>query len=117
VAGSIRRAAALLTLCAWTASLVLPLTGAHATVLDDVACTMTVLASAHPQEQFEPIHPPVDDGHCAVCHLQRAIHGAFVPSLDAHHVIDVATTAAILARWGIRGEPRLNVPTRAPPSA
>jgi hypothetical protein len=114
---SVRRAAALLTLGAWVASLVLPLAGAHARVLDDAACSIAVVASAHPIQQFEGVRPLVDDGHCATCHLQRAIHGAFAPALDAHPVIDVTTTAARLARWGVRGEPRLHVPTRAPPSA
>ena len=117
VARSLRRTAALLTLWAWLASFVLPLAGAHARVLDDAACSPTVLATAHPIQQFEAEHPPVDDGHCATCHLQRALHGAFASALESHRVVDVTLTAANLNRWGVRGEPRLSVPSRAPPSA
>jgi hypothetical protein len=112
-----RRGAAALALWAWSASFVLPLAGAHARVLDDAACTLSVLGSPHPVPQFEALHPLVDDGHCAICHLQRAFHGAFAPTVKGHRLADTVTAAASLSRWSIRGERRLNVPTRAPPSA
>ena len=84
----------------------------------DIACADEAWGGTghHQTTQFEPIRPPVGDGHCAVCHLQRALSGA---ADDAKRYVsgDEAAPwiAGTIAR-ATRGCSRHDAPSRAPPS-
>ena len=83
----------------------------------DIACTDEVwgIAGHHDTTQIETVLPPVADGHCALCHLQRTLWGA---ADDAKRYVAVA----VLASWTVTlvapatiDAGRHDVPSRAPP--
>jgi hypothetical protein len=70
-------------LAAWTAvwailgTLQLPAVARlHSPIEEDLACGETSVIVRHPTTQFEQVLPAQGDGHCAICHLQRAVSGA-----------------------------------------
>ena len=111
----VRRAVAVVALSLWIAGLVLPVAGAHARVFDDVACGAGVVSSAHPVPQFEARRAPVDDGHCAVCHLQRAIGGAIALAENAFAAQDLSRGPAASFQRQPRFTAALSLSSRAPP--
>jgi hypothetical protein len=86
LSGALRRATAVIVIVFWTMGGTLaPLADAHA-VAGDAACGEPGWASPHPITQFEDVRPPVDDGHCELCHLQRIVRAAVQTSvLTASH--------------------------------
>jgi hypothetical protein len=86
---------------------------------NDVACAedLGFVPSHHQTTQIETVRPAHSDGHCAICHLQRALNGAaddakrFAAALEAAAAHVVVVERAVIAR-GTR-----NVPSRAPPSS
>lgn len=71
------RSAAPLMLFVWLTGLTLPLFGAgHGIGLDDPACERPLWSKNHTGAQFEKDVRGLDDGHCGICHLQRAVRGA-----------------------------------------
>lgn len=85
----------------------------------DIACTddgVLVDVGHHTTTQIETVRPPETDGHCAVCHLQRALTGA---ADDAKRYVSVAqgsdpsfpTIAGPTDGWIATA-----VPSRAPPT-
>lgn len=84
----------------------------------DVACVDDLLwaPSHHTTTQIENVRPPVSDGHCAVCHLQRAMNGA-ADDAKRFVVASVAVTPhPAIAEHPVRSHARLDIPSRAPPS-
>jgi hypothetical protein len=83
---ALRRVTAMAVIVFWTIGALGPLVDAHGGVAGDLACAEPGWAAPHPVTQFENVLPPVDDGHCALCHLQRAVrHAIHVAVLAAHH--------------------------------
>jgi hypothetical protein len=84
----------------------------------DVVCADDVLGPTghHYTTQIESVRPPEADGHCAVCHLQRALSGA---ADDAKRYVSgeeaAPFTAGVLTRT-TRDSSRHDVPSRAPPA-
>jgi hypothetical protein len=77
----LRRLMASLVLVTWTAGIVLPALGAvH---VPDLVDGDILLAVPHPVTQIEPAYPSLADGHCAICHLQRAARGAVLVATGA----------------------------------
>ncbi len=113
-----RRLWAVSVLVTMLCGVVMPLFGdLHAD--SDIACAEDAWGATphHQTIQFESILPPVGDGHCAICHLQRALSGA---ADDAKRYVQGAEAAPWIVgtvsrstRWFVRH----NVPSRAPPAS
>lgn len=84
----------------------------------DVACTDEAWTDAghHTTTQIEGVRPPVGHDHCAVCHLQRALGGAFD---DAKRWVSADGTTTAIRYCEIhrtRDSARRGLPSRAPPA-
>jgi hypothetical protein len=112
-----RRFSALIVLVALCGGVLMPLAGdLHAE--SDIICVDEAWGGTghHQTTQIESVRPPEADGHCAVCHLQRAFG----------HVLDDAkrfVTTAEGAPWTVKvvardtaESSRRDVPSRAPPA-
>lgn len=107
---------ALFVLVAMLGSVLTPLVGdLHAET--DVACAEDGWVPSHHQTtQFEGIRPPVSDGHCAICHLQRTMTGA---ADDAKRFVAASVAVAphvVVVEHVLCSPARRDVPSRAPPS-
>lgn len=76
-----------------------------------------VLAAGHSAAQFEAVHTPVADEHCAICHWMRAVNGAApgVPlavlvATDLHAVVTVGRPTGYALQLAAE------TPSRAPPA-
>jgi hypothetical protein len=73
----LRSKAAPLLLLAWIGGLALPVLGArHASLFDDPACERPLRPDTQQGSQVQKNIPLSGDGHCGICHLQRAVRGA-----------------------------------------
>lgn len=115
--GRLRRVTALAILVSWLTGPGMPALGAlHDLTQSDVRCGDPQLVSHHWTTQFESVLPPHGDGHCDVCHLQRALRA--VPA-DAARIgaRDVVAEAAIpVVRDLPHPAPSAAVAPRAPPA-
>jgi hypothetical protein len=114
----VNRLMALAALVAWTTAAVGPAFGLqHDSIVDDVACGETLLGHPHPRAQFERVLPPVTDGHCEVCHLQRGFRHASTLGLST--LVQPVESAAV--PWESSAAPggvaTAHLPARAPPAA
>ena len=113
-----RRAAAWLALFAFAAGLILPASVAvHAPDDADAAWGAARLLASHAQTQVEPVRPPTDDDHCAICHWLRALnHSVRTANLRGPHL-----AAGVLAAAAIVTAPQTgtdaSAPARAPPAS
>ena len=116
LSGSWRRVTAACVLVFWLTGALGPLADVHA-LAGDAACGDPSLASPHPVTQFENVRPPVDDGHCELCHLQRIVRTADQPSAIA--ATPEATEAARAGRADLRVAAAIpsHLAPRAPPIA
>jgi hypothetical protein len=80
-------------LLVWLAGLTLPVFGAgHTLGFDDPACERPLRTSGHPVTALEKDTQDIGDGHCGICHLQRAVRGALhsvVRAVQHDHLITV----------------------------
>ena len=87
------RAAAPFVLFVWLAGLVLPVFGAgHTLGFDDPACERPLWSNGHPVTALEKDIQAQGNGHCGICHLQRAVRGALhsvVRTVQYDHQITV----------------------------
>ena len=111
------RAAAPLVLVAWLAGLVLPVFGAgHTLGFDDPACERPLWSPGHPVTTLEKDAQGLGDGHCGICHLQRAFRGALhsvVRTVQSDHAI---TVNKFVCGSNLRTTERNVASSRAPPS-
>ena len=114
--GVLRRAIAYLALCAWVGGLVLPAFGlAHTFDLEAVA-THDTLGVRQSVVKFESVPPSATEGHCAVCHLQRAVRGAALVAPGSLVFVDLPAFEVVAVPFGLAAaEPDL-LPSRGPPS-
>jgi hypothetical protein len=111
-----RRFWSALVLMTLLGSVTLPLFGDLHTGLDTACADEGRADFHHDRPQIEIVRLPADDGHCAVCHLQRALSGAaddakrFVAGtgLFTAEFVYVQNIAHLLVRR--------DVPSRAPPA-
>jgi len=112
-----RRIAAVAVVAVWTIGLCGPLLDAHDGLTGDIACSEPVWpSSSDPLSQFERVAPPVDDGHCGLCHLQRAVGHALAATPRAVAGADIAALGRIDILLHVDASARLHVPSRAPPA-
>jgi hypothetical protein len=110
------RAAAPLVLLVWLAGLALPVFGAgHTLGFDDPACERPIW-SGHPVTSLEKDSKNLGNGHCGICHLQRAVRGALhsvVRTVQYDHQI---TVGKFVRSSELRTTEREVASSRAPPS-
>ena len=106
-----------LALCAFLSSTGLPLYESHGLgAADDAAC-VSALNRQDSKPTLSAPEPEDRPGHCAVCHLLRAVGGATTPSIvalavpapllaSARHIVDT-TIAADYSVRASRAPPRL----------
>jgi hypothetical protein len=111
---SLRRLSSVLILAAWIAGLVAPAVSAHGAV--DLECGDAPWLSDHDRTAFEDVRPPVETGHCELCHLQRALRGALASSAIYAWIPIERNPHLRSAERGIRSADRSSLPPRAPPT-
>ncbi len=110
------RAAAPLVLFAWLLGLMLPVLGAgHARGLDDPACERPIWTTGHPVTQLESDLRSTDDGHCGICHLQRAVRGALHSVARTVQYTQAVTVAKVVRQCHLRSTVPDVASSRAPP--
>ena len=111
------RAAAPFVLFVWLAGLVLPVFGAgHTLGFDDPACERPLWSNGHPVTALEKDIQAQGNGHCGICHLQRAVRGALhsvVRTVQYDHPI---TVGKFVRSSELRTTAREVASSRAPPS-
>lgn len=111
------RLVARVVLVALLAGVVTPVFGGlHAE--SDAACAdnLGLYPSHHQTTQIETIRPSHGDGHCAICHLQRAMNGAADDAKRFVAALEAAETAVAVAEWATIVRAPRGLPSRAPPS-
>jgi hypothetical protein len=113
----LRRLWSALVLLTLLGSVTLPLFGDLHTGFDTACADDGWAGSHHDRPQIENVRLPIDDGHCAVCHLQRALSGA---ADDAKRFVagpGVFTSEFVHAPDAVHAQIRRDVPPRAPPAS
>ncbi|MGE5837722.1 MAG: hypothetical protein ACM4AI_24835 [Acidobacteriota bacterium] len=111
----LRRTAAPLLLLAWIAGLALPVLGArHASLFDDPACERPVRPESGPQVGKD-VQPP-GDGHCGICHLQRAVRGALHAVVLTPLYVQAIALDRVVAQCDLFSSEHAVASSRAPPS-
>jgi hypothetical protein len=111
------RAAAPLVLFVWLAGLALPVFGAgHALGFDDPACERPLRTSGYPITAIETHSQDIGDGHCGICHLQRAVRGALHSVVRAVQYDHRITVGKLAGSSQLRTTSREVASSRAPPS-
>jgi hypothetical protein len=105
----------MVTLIAWLAAALGPALIPHHEALD-FACADEAWASRHPTTQVEPVHATVDDAHCVVCHLQRALRDVFAERARSLAVCHAALVVQTMAPQRALVPNAIDVPARAPPT-
>lgn len=105
---------ALTALAVWLATTVVPVFAPH-NLLPDFACGDEAWGSPHPTSQFESVRPPVGDGHCVICHLQRTMRGAMAEAVGALVVSPAVAVAPAAAPQHLARHRAEDLPARAPP--
>ena len=113
----LRRTAAPLLLLAWIGGLALPaLSARHASVFDDPACERPLASSNHSGSQIDKNTAPRGNGHCGICHLQRAVRGALHSAVQSAIYADAITLDRALAVSDLVSTEHALSSSRAPPS-
>ena len=112
-----RRASAWVVVVALVVAQGLPALSARHLFDDADADCGPSLSTAHPVSQFEAVHPPQADEHCAVCHFIRAVNGARPGSPAATVVASILIDAGSVARSShYTLDLVTDTPSRAPPA-
>ena len=113
----LRRTAAPLLLLAWIVGLGLPVLGArHTSLFDDPACERPIQSSNHSGPQFDKDVQPPGDGHCGICHLQRAVRSALHSVVLTPLYLQAITFDRVVARCDLFSSEHAVASSRAPPS-
>jgi hypothetical protein len=111
------RSAAPFVLFVWLTGLVLPLFGAgHGMGLDDPACVRPLWAQSSQVDILQKDVRSTDDGHCGICHLQRAVRGALH---SVTRTVEYAAATGVdrpIPQYHLAGADRDVSSPRAPPS-
>jgi hypothetical protein len=108
--------AAPFVLLVWLAGVVSPVLGAgHTLGFDDPACERP-LWSGHPVTALEKDTRNLGDGHCGICHLQRAVRGALHSDVRTVHYDHRITVSKSARSSEVRFTAREVASSRAPPS-
>ena len=113
----LRRAAAPLVLIAWLGGLVLPLLGVGHARFEDPACERPLWAAGHPGTSIEKDSKITGDGHCGICHLQRAVRGALHSIPRTIQYAQAITVEKAVWQCVVRTTARAVRSPRAPPSS
>jgi hypothetical protein len=113
----LRRTAAPLLLLAWIAGLALPVLGArHASAFDDPACERPLGTSGHARTQIEKDVPITGNGHCGICHLQRAVRGALHSVVRSVQYAQTIGVSRVVWTYDLRTIEHDVASSRGPPS-
>jgi hypothetical protein len=113
----LRRAAAPFVLAVWLAGLVLPVFGAgHTLGFDDAACERPLWSNGHPVTALEKDAKAQGNGHCGICHLQRAVCGALHSVVRTVQYDPVITARTFVCQSDLRTRQHQVSSSRAPPS-
>lgn len=113
----LRRTAAPLLLLAWMAGLALPVLGArHASLFDDPACERPLRPDNQSGPQLGKDIQPPGDGHCGICHLQRAVRGALHAIVLTPLYVQAITFDRVVAQCDLFSSEHAVASSRAPPS-
>lgn len=107
---------ALFVLSVMLGSAVVPLAGDLHADVDAICAEDGWELFHHDAPQFEGIRPPVGGGHCAICHLQRALTGAADDAKCFVDTPDVVTRHVVVVECATRPRAIRDVPSRAPPA-
>jgi len=111
------RSAAPLMLFVWLAGLALPVFGArHGMGLDDPACERPLWASGQSGVHLEKDVRGQGDGHCGICHLQRAVRGALHSVVRTVQYAQAITVDRPVCQSDLPSTHRDVASPRAPPS-
>jgi hypothetical protein len=113
----LRRAAAPLLLVAWLGGLVLPIAGAGHARYDDPACERPLWALGHSATTLTNDSPNAGNGHCGICHLQRAVRGALHSVARTVQQAKAITVEKAVCQCDVRTTARDVRSSRAPPSS
>jgi hypothetical protein len=109
---TIRRLAASVTLVAWLMGLAAPLVEAHHV---DIDCDDVLWTSDHQRTAFEDVRPPLQEGHCELCHHQRLLRSLDIGSRVARDSDAVTRVVSALPGLVPRPVALTSLPPRAPP--
>jgi hypothetical protein len=112
----LRRAAAPLLLVAWVGGLVLPALGAGHARYDDPACERPLWLASHPGAAIGADTPAAGNGHCGICHLQRAVRGALHSIARTVQYAQAITVEKAVCQCDVHATARAVRSSRAPPS-
>jgi hypothetical protein len=112
----LRRAAAPLLLVAWLAGLVLPIVGAGHARYDDPACERPLWVTGHTGTALEQDSQKTGNGHCGICHLQRAVSGALHTVVRTVQYAQAISVEKAVCQCHVRTTARDIRSSRAPPS-
>ena len=111
------RAAAQYVLLVWLAGLLTPVLGAgHALGFDDPACERPIWSNGHPVTALEKDTRDIGDGHCGICHLQRAVRGALHSAVRAVQYDQQTSVTKSVRSSEVRLTELEVASSRAPPS-
>ena len=111
------RAAAPFVLLVWLTGLALPVFGAgHTLGFDDPACERPLWSNGHPITALEKDVQPKGDGHCGICHLQRAVRGALHSVVRTVQYDPVITAKTFVRQSDLRTRQHEVSSSRAPPA-
>jgi hypothetical protein len=111
------RAAAPFVLFVWLAGLALPVFGAgHTLGFDDPACERPLSYNGHPVTSLEKDVRAPGNGHCGICHLQRAVRGALHSVVRTVQYDPVITAKTFVCQPDLRTRQHEASSSRAPPS-
>ena len=115
--GRCRRIGAIAALVAFTSGILLPGSFVlHEPDDMDAAWGAPGLVAGHAVTQVEPVQPPVEEEHCAICHWMRALtHSvttASQPGPDIQHVGLTGPPSPVFIQSGVSSPS----PARAPPT-
>jgi hypothetical protein len=106
-----------MALAAFVAGVLLPASFAvHEPDDVDAAWGAAGLVAGHPVTQVEPVLPPVDEEHCAICHWMRALTHSVTGAPAAGPEIAVVLLAATPPLPSVQFDVSPPSPARAPPA-
>ena len=82
----------------------------------DAAWGAPGLVAGHPVTQVEPVYPPVEDEHCAICHWMRALTHSVTPAPPDGPEIAVVRSVAAAPLPSVEFDVSPPSPARAPPA-
>jgi hypothetical protein len=113
----LRRTAAPLLLLAWITGLALPVLGArHASLFDDPACERPLRPDSPQGSQVGKNIPLSGDGHCGICHLQRAVRGALHSVVLTSLYVQTIAVDRVAIQCDLLSTEHVVASSRAPPA-